>query len=346
MHPRCSLIEPVGRFVFAVVIVVFAGFASTARSQSPQTRSFVLEYGLTIDAIALGDRVQLWMPLPREEDRYQVVDVLSSELPGDGMQTQEKKYGNQMIYRAWQASDERPVQAKMVYRVLRTEANVLVTTDAADSTVRESTVPPLNDQQRKLFLSANAKVPVEGLPIQWSWQSNDVIRSARSIYERVDDHVQYDKSKPGYGNGDVLWVCDSRFGNCTDFHSLFISMARASKIPARFEIGFPLPTDNATGTIGGYHCWASFYADDYGWVPVDISEADKHPELKQYYFGNLSENRVTFTIGRDIDLVPKQAAPPLNYFIYPHVEINGKPATTEQLKFQFTYKDLDSHEPH
>ena len=36
--------------------------------------------------------------------------------------------------------------------------------------------------------------------------------------------------------GDVLWVCDSRFGNCTDFHSLFISWARAKGLPQRAVI--------------------------------------------------------------------------------------------------------------
>ena len=48
--------------------------------------------------------------------------------------------------------------------------------------------------------------------------------------------------------------------------------------------------------------------------------ADKHPDLKSYYFGNLSENRVQFTIGRDITLEPAQDGDPLNYFIYPQKE--------------------------
>ena len=34
---------------------------------------------------------------------------------------------------------------------------------------------------------------------------------------------------------------------------------------------------------------------------------DKHPDLKHYYFGNLTENRVTLTTGRDIDLVEVDA---------------------------------------
>ena len=137
-----------------------------------------------------------------------------------------------------------------------------------------------------------------------------------------------------------MWVCDSRTGNCTDFHSLFISWSRANKIPARFEIGFPLPTERGEGQIKGYHCWAMFHTEDHGWVPVDISEADKHPKMKEYYFGNLTADRVGFSVGRDIVLTPKQEGPPLNYFVYPYVEVDGKPLPKEQIELRFSYKDL------
>ena len=91
--------------------------------------------------------------------------------------------------------------------------------------------------------------------------------------------------------------------------------------------------------MNGYHCWASFYVKENGWIPVDISEADKHPELKEYYFGNLTEDRVTFTIGRDIELVPRQTGPPLNYFIYPYVEVGGMALPAEQIHLQVSYDD-------
>ena len=75
---------------------------------------------------------------------------------------------------------------------------------------------------------------------------------------------------------------------------------------------------------------------------MDISEADKHPEMKEYYFGNLTEDRVTFSVGRDVDLQPKQAGPPLNFFVYPYVEVDGKPLPKEQIQLRFTYADVDA----
>jgi len=57
-------------------------------------------------------------------------------------------------------------------------------------------------------------------------------------------------------------------------------------------------------------------------------------------FGNFTENRVTFTTGRDISLVPRQAGERLNYFIYPYVEVNGKPLHSKYMTKHFQYRDL------
>ena len=94
------------------------------------------------------------------------------------------------------------------------------------------------------------------------------------------------------------------------------------------------------GVVGGYHCWAWMLPDGKGWMPVDISEANQHPELQEYYFGNLSEDRVMFTTGRDIDLVPQQKGPALNFFIYPYAEVDGQPLPGDQIQRIFSYQDV------
>jgi transglutaminase-like putative cysteine protease len=160
------------------------------------------------------------------------------------------------------------------------------------------------------------------------------------LYDVVNGHMEYRKDKPGWGQGDAVWACDSKFGNCTDFHSLFISLARAQKIPSKFEMGFSIPEKHGDGLVGGYHCWAWFLPDKKGWVPVDISEANRHPKMQEYYFGNLTEDRVQFSTGRDIELVPPQAGPPLNFFVYPYVEVDGQPYPAEKVARTFSYKDV------
>ncbi len=161
------------------------------------------------------------------------------------------------------------------------------------------------------------------------------LKKRKDIYDYVFRTMKYDKTGQGWGHGDTLWACDSKHGNCTDFHSVFISMARAEKIPARFEIGFPIPADKHSAEIPGYHCWAEFYLDSAGWVPVDISEAWKHPDKHDYFFGAHDVNRVQFTVGRDLKLKPAQDGPPLNYFVYPYVEVGGKEYPNVSIAFSF-----------
>lgn len=144
----------------------------------------------------------------------------------------------------------------------------------------------------------------------------------------------YDKSNPGYGRGDSLFACDAQTGNCTDFHSLFSSLGRFRGIPVRFEIGYPLSLDSE-GEISGYHCWAFFWTDEKGWVPVDISEADKNPTKKEYFFGNIDQNRVSISTGRDLLFEPQPESGPVNYFVKPLLEVDGSRVEESEFKVQF-----------
>jgi transglutaminase-like putative cysteine protease len=180
---------------------------------------------------------------------------------------------------------------------------------------------------------------VTGLPAQLAAEqtkgATTQLEKSKDIYEYVFRTMKYDKTGTGWGHGDTLWACDSKHGNCTDFHSVFISMARSQRIPARFQIGFPLPADKTSSDIAGYHCWAEFYIDSIGWIPVDISEAWKHQEKHDYFFGAHDVNRVQFTQGRDLKLTPAQDGAPLNYFVYPYVELGGKEYPNVSIAFSF-----------
>ncbi len=165
---------------------------------------------------------------------------------------------------------------------------------------------------------------------------------AYGIYDYVIRHMSYDKTVPGWGEGDTVRACLLGRGNCTDFHSLFISIAHASEIPSRFKIGFTIP-NQGEGTIPGYHCWAEFFDEKRGWTPVDASEAWKNPKLRRHYFGRFDTNKFLVSLGRDIRLVPEQAGEPVNIFIYPEVEVDGKPLAegTAEIQKDFYFRTIN-----
>ena len=61
------------------------------------------------------------------------------------------------------------------------------------------------------------------------------------------------------------------------------------------------------------------------------------------FFGGLDTDRIEFTVGRDIQ-VPGASAPPQNYVIYPHVEVDGA-ILEEKVKTTFSFAELPGWTP-
>ena len=309
-----------------------------------KTRSFKFTYGAVLTNIQPGKQVKVWLPVATSS-HDQDVDLLDVNQQ-NFERTIEKKHGNALIYFEATANEAGEVPIEANYLVTRrelTSASLEPAGDVAKAFLQSSTMVPTSDELRKIVMaSANQSRTNPSAASQSEANQSEssdgsrAIQVARQLYDGVDNHMKYNKPADikGWGKGDAVWACDSKFGNCTDFHSLFIASARNLNIPSKFEIGFPIPK-GTSGVVGGYHCWAKFLADGK-WLPVDISEADKHPELKDYYFGNLSVDRVMFSVGRDLELVPANEAGPVNYLVYPYAEIDGEQhrAFTKAFRFE------------
>jgi hypothetical protein len=324
---------PAMRRLAAIVFVLLAICCLLAQtSPAAKQRHFTFHYSFVVKNVPAGQPLHIWIPLAHS-DSYQQVHILAQKGDLPLTRTQEKEYGNWMLHAEEPAATRSEYQFTVDYDVVRSEHIVLVD---------GKPVAPLHKAehlQLARFLQPDTLVPTTGLPAQLAVEQTQgattQLEKARDIYDYVFRTVKYDKTGSGWGHGDTLWACDSKRGNCTDFHSVFISMARSQQIPARFEIGFPMPADKHSAEIAGYHCWTEFYIDSIGWIPIDISEAWKHQELRDYYFGAHDPNRVHFTIGRDLKLSPPQAGPPLNYFVYPYVESAGKEFSNVSIAFSF-----------
>ncbi len=322
-----------GLFCFAVLcLLTVPTFLVADEPDSPvRSRAFKFSYGLTVADAPKDAQIKIWVPVAESNDQ-QDVRLTVAKPPVPITFSRDEEYENLMGYFAVKSIGN-DVSVGLDYEVVRREA------------VNGGGTAGLSEKQKRQFLKANSLVPVAGRPQELIADrefSDKPLERGRALYDLVESHMKYDKSNPGYGKGDATWACDSQTGNCTDFHSLFISLSRSRSLPAKFEIGFPIGTEEE-GVVKGYHCWAWFFADDNGWTPVDISEADKHPEMKDYYFGRLTENRISFSTGRDIKLAPASASEPINYFVYPHVEVDGKLWPKEKIKLNFNYANHPSN---
>jgi transglutaminase-like putative cysteine protease len=317
---------------FWLVPVLTLAARATPPDGTPRSRTFEIAYQVNVHHLPTGIKaLDLWLPLPRT-DRSQTIHRIKMEAPGPLTIGREPRFGNQCLHVRVE-SPQGPVPITLMIEATRSE-------DGGSG-------EPLTVEERDLYLRAEPLVPLDGpirgLALDATRGLGTDAEKARAVYEKVVGMLRYDKSGTGWGRGDALFACDARRGNCTDFHALVIGMARSVGIPARFAIGLPLPEARGSGEISGYHCWAELHVRGRGWVPVDASEAAREPMKRDYFFGHHDENRLELSRGRHLTLVPAQQGPPLNFFVYPYAEADGKPH--EAIDRKFSFRDLGGDDP-
>ena len=306
--------------------------ANDAEVFGPPQRTFQFTYTVTVSDIpdSAGD-VKLWIPIPQSNDVQQIRNLLVKS-DGAWQPVTESKYGNTFV--EVDLSDHNGGTARFALSVM-VDRTRTVASFSADQAQHNGNGEFTRYLQPSAFISIQGAVADEAARVTGA--ERDPLKQAKMLYDHIVNTVVYDKTGEGWGRGDSQYACDMRAGNCTDFHSLFIGEARSLGLPARFIMGFSIPDDAPTGDVGGYHCWAEFYTEQSGWAPIDASEAHKHPERREFLFGGLDANRVDFTVGRDLD-IPGAASGPLNFSIYPHVEVDGKKHAA--VSYTFAYRDV------
>ncbi len=290
----------------------------------------------------VGKMARVWVPYPPDNKEQRVVKARIVKSPVKAELKRESEWGNSMFYFEVPLK-KRGFTFSVEYIIERDEVRVPLSmiTDDADTVVFSQHLKPSVMAVHNERIVRYSKMAVK--------DKSGVLGKARGVYDFVLTHMEYNKKIPGWGKGDVNRVCLSvgddaegvGTGNCTDFHSFFSSLMQVQSIPVVFEMGFPLTLEaKRKRTVkGGYHCWAKFYAEGVGWVPVDISEADKDDMKKDYYFGSIDANRILLSVGRDIALNPRQVGGALNYFgPDPYIELDGKPY--DSFERSISYRDI------
>jgi len=318
-------------------------------------------------------RVRAWFAMP-QDDPAQQVSGFRVEAPYP-YRIERDSEGNKVLYVEVDNPKEKELVVRETFTLTRSEVR-----SGADA----SRARPLSETDRASlgrYLGPNKYVVIDDdirlLADQIVGNETNPVLAARKLYDWVLHNVDYwvkdPKTKKASPVGSTSYCLIFRTGNCTDFESLWASLARAKGIPARIVYGsFFKPDLNQTDLDQSYHCWAEFYAPGLGWVPHDVAVADLYagdfttssdnemlvrrttadgtygndPAKIDYYFGNLDERRVTWSIGRDLILSPRQDGEPVNALPKAYVEIDGKvhPEGKGWVR-KLTYRELPrSHE--
>jgi transglutaminase-like putative cysteine protease len=307
--PRLSIMKIYHLTVLLVFLLRCTGFAAPNIVHGED--QFEFTYRVTLPQ--LNANAEMWLPLAKT-DAFQTVKSEHISMPVEWRKVQDRQYKNKILLLSL-GPDQSGKTIEIDYTVQRREKRSYDASGAANQYLQPERLVPLNQTFKSIATNLiTGKV-------------KDMERD-RALYDHVLSRMKYDKSGTGWGRGDAVYACDAHTGNCTDFHAYFIALARAAGVPARFAIGATIPADTGDGKIAGYHCWAEFLADGK-WVPVDISEASNNPALGDYYFGHNPANRFELSRGRDLVPEPEPRSGPINFLVYPLLEVDGKPVKVE-----------------
>jgi transglutaminase-like putative cysteine protease len=331
---------------------------ATAMAAAPRAATFEARHELKVTVPEGAKRVRIWFALP-QNDPLQQVKNFKIEAPIPHRVTTDSE-GNKAVYLELVDPKLKEFSVVETFTLLRREqvSGVDARNAGPLSAPKRAELAPL--------LAANQHVVIDDrirkLAAEIVGDEKNPVLVARKLYDwtlaNIDYWVKDPKNKKASPVGSTEYCLTTKTGNCTDFHSLWTSLARASGIPTRMVYGsfFKKELDGQDADQS-YHCWPEFYVPDIGWVPHDVavadifvgdfqSNADNEKLVRlttadgyagadkskvDYYFGNIDERRVTWSRGRDLTLSPKQDAGPVNALAKAYVEVDGKPAAEKEV---------------
>jgi len=331
------------RKYLVLLLIVCPIIAASSLPATAKERRAEVTYSVDLNAPADAKHARLWLPYPMSDENQEITDVVVAGNPTAWGIYKEGAFGNVALYAEWKDT-KGPRTLTYSFKVLRKER---LTKDIPTSEL------PFSKTEFRKELAATRLADLKGPEKELAEKITDGKKTSRekafAIYDWTVETMFRDPSTKGCGIGDVDTLVRTLGGKCGDIHSVYTALARVSGVPSREVWGIRIPSGKAGDMTKAQHCWAEWYSPGYGWVvvdPADVRKAilekkitlEQAKPLREYYFGAVDESRIAIGTGRDLVLNPPQSGEPLNYFMYPYAEADGKPLNEDLYGFNLGYK--------
>jgi transglutaminase-like putative cysteine protease len=309
-------VNPDGRVVYATPPPTPIPPAPTPTPE-PWVR-YRIRYWITLAGFAGPTKV--WMPLPRQWNTQKDITLLAlGPAPTDVFS--EPLNGDQIVYWEQNLEQDKTYSFSEAFEISLLRDTWLISQadvgpyDLSDPLLQICLAPSrfIQSDHPELLQAASTIVGNETNPY----------RKARLIFDFVVAHMQ--GSSP---EDDALTALNTGRGECGAHAHLFVALCRAAGVPARPVTGLAgLRQGEWLWPEGvGTHIWAEFYLPNYGWIPVDTTDAGA--------FGRSFDNRLILSKGSDIDLGHGSPEGRIPWFHMPHV--NNVQEETQELRLSIT----------
>lgn len=291
-----------------------------------------------------------WVPLPMtdETDWHRAI---GNSWSGNAAKVQvhsDGKYGAPILVAEWRDGESAPV--------LEVTSSFMTRDRAVDLSRPNSSIGRLPASEAAFYTAPTELIPTDGIVRE---TARDIVKGARTdvqkaraIYEWVVENTFRDPKTRGCGWGDVKSMLETKNfgGKCGDLNAMFVGLSRAAGVPARDIYGLRVaPSIHGYRSLGvgapviskAQHCRAEFYAQGFGWVPVDPADVRKvvleEPPgnlpiqdakveaARKRLFGGWEMNWLAYNMAHDVVLPGSTVkAPKLPYLMYINGETGGE----------------------
>jgi len=308
-------------------------------------------YAVTTRVSILNPRgvSRAWVPLPMSDDTDWQKSIGSS-WSGNAAKAQilrDGKYGAAIMYAEWREGEREPV--------IEVESRFMTHDRAVDLSRPDPRLGKLPAAEQAFYTEPTDLNPTDGIVRDTARGIVEGARSdlekGRALYEWIVDNTFRNPETRGCGWGDIKNMLETRNlgGKCGDINGLFVGLARAAGLPARDIYGIRIaPSVHGYRSLGvgspditkAQHCRAEFYAQGFGWVPVDPADVRKvvleeppgklaldDPKVvaaRKRLFGSWEMNYLAYNMGHDLQLPHSVTAAKIPYFMYVNGETGGE----------------------
>ncbi len=250
---------------------------------TPLTLRVRAELSVKRDAVPRGERVKVWLPIPRRSALHPRVRVLSySREPYISIEDHPQRTA---YFEVTQSGDGIRAWVEYEVEVVPRAPNHEEGVDDLDGRPRshhlEERIPHITFRKlRELVNSLVSDIdePRERARRIWNWVIDN------TTYTYVHDYALFDDISE--------FAFINRRGDCGIQAILLITMLRIAGIPARWQSGW-----YANPVRWGMHDWAQLYVEPLGWIYADPSFG--HPRegeewRRDFYFGGIEGYRLAF----------------------------------------------------
>lgn len=256
---------------------VVAVLSATGKTQTPPV-TMKVKYALTVkpNAVPDGETVRCWLPYPRETSPDSSLFSVST---GQRRQTAVKllavsdsnyvisppSYAHRTLYMEKTARKDSALTFSIEFSY-RSAAEWF--------DLKNKTIPPY-DTESELYKTYTSERPphivftdsIKAISQRIVGNETHPFLKMQKIWKWVDATFPWASAREYSTIGNIPeYVLENRHGDCGQVTLLFITLARYSGIPARWQSGFMMHP----GAVN-LHDWSEYYMEGTGWIPMDES---------------------------------------------------------------------------